>query len=172
MSSPIWGSWPDFFTPWQLRSWFSAAPSLTRGRACLFYMLLDLASVVVLGSESFETHDHILLSDLRLPFSSTSDSQGHGGGIRPRLHTNELPWSASCLQDTSSVRTTQKTIHFCWRDVFTAPLPSNRRSIARVGSLGNLFKEPLPSNGIYLFILPPTPSSLLLWLSHHNTRQQ
>jgi hypothetical protein len=33
-------------------------------------MLLALASVVFLGYESLGTRDHILLSDLRLPFSS------------------------------------------------------------------------------------------------------
>jgi hypothetical protein len=34
------------------------------------YMLLALASAVILGSESLGTRDHILLSDLRLPISS------------------------------------------------------------------------------------------------------
>jgi hypothetical protein len=33
-------------------------------------MLLTLASIIFLESESLETRDHILLSDLRLPFSS------------------------------------------------------------------------------------------------------
>jgi hypothetical protein len=47
-------------------------------------MLLDLTSAVFLGSESLGTRDHILLSQL---FVATYDSQGHGGGIRPRLHT-------------------------------------------------------------------------------------
>jgi hypothetical protein len=51
-----------FITLWQLRSCFSGASSLTRGRVCLLYMLLALASVVFLGSESIGTCDHILLS--------------------------------------------------------------------------------------------------------------
>jgi hypothetical protein len=52
-------------TPWQLRSFFfSGAPSLTRERVCLLYMLLALARVVFLGSESFETRDHIILSQI------------------------------------------------------------------------------------------------------------
>jgi hypothetical protein len=38
------------------------APSLTRGRVCLFCMLLVLASAVFLGS--LETRDHILLSQI------------------------------------------------------------------------------------------------------------
>jgi hypothetical protein len=53
-----------FNTLWQLRSCFCGAPSLTRGRVCLLYMLLILASVVFLGSESLWTRDHILLSQI------------------------------------------------------------------------------------------------------------
>jgi hypothetical protein len=54
---------------WQLRSWSCGAPSLTRGRVCPLYMLLDLASAVFLGSESLRTWDHILLSQIRdFPF--------------------------------------------------------------------------------------------------------
>jgi hypothetical protein len=37
---------------------------LTRGWVCLLYMQLALASVVFLGSESFETRDRILLSQI------------------------------------------------------------------------------------------------------------
>jgi hypothetical protein len=40
------------------------APSLTRGRVCPLYTLLTLASAVFLGSESLETRDHILLSQI------------------------------------------------------------------------------------------------------------
>jgi hypothetical protein len=47
-----------FITVWQLRSCFCGAPSLTRGRFCLLYMLLALASAVFLGSESFATHEY------------------------------------------------------------------------------------------------------------------
>jgi hypothetical protein len=50
-----------FIIVWQLRSCFCGAPSLTRGRACLVYMLLVLASAVFLGSEFRGTRDHILL---------------------------------------------------------------------------------------------------------------
>jgi hypothetical protein len=35
---------------WQLRSWFRGAPSLMRGRVCLLYVPLALASAVFLGS--------------------------------------------------------------------------------------------------------------------------
>jgi hypothetical protein len=42
-------------TIWQLRSCFCGAPFLTRGRACLLYMLLGLPNAVFLGSESLGT---------------------------------------------------------------------------------------------------------------------
>jgi hypothetical protein len=53
-----------FITLWHLRSCFSGAPSLTRGRVCLLYMLLSLSSVVFLWSESLRTRGHILLSQI------------------------------------------------------------------------------------------------------------
>jgi hypothetical protein len=43
---------------------FCGAPSLTRGRVFLLYMLLDLAGAVFLGSESRGTRYHILLSQI------------------------------------------------------------------------------------------------------------
>jgi hypothetical protein len=43
---------------------FCGAHSLTKGRVCLLYTLLALASAVFLGSESLETRDHILLSQI------------------------------------------------------------------------------------------------------------
>jgi hypothetical protein len=50
---------------------FCGTPSLTRGRVCLFYMLLALASAIFLGSESLGTRDHILLSQIwDFPFRS------------------------------------------------------------------------------------------------------
>jgi hypothetical protein len=52
-------------TLWQLWSCLCEAPTRTRGRFCLLDMLLVLASVVFLESESLGT-----VSDLRLPFSS------------------------------------------------------------------------------------------------------
>jgi hypothetical protein len=53
----------------QLRVCCFVAPSLTRGRVCnlLVQLLLGLARAVTLGSKSHRTHDHILLSHLRLP---------------------------------------------------------------------------------------------------------
>jgi hypothetical protein len=54
----------DLLLSWQLRSCICGAPSLTRGRFCLLYMLLALASAVFLWSESLGTRDHVLLSQI------------------------------------------------------------------------------------------------------------
>jgi hypothetical protein len=60
-----------FISLWQSRSCLYGAPSLTRGRFCVLYTLLGLASAVFLGSESFGSRDHNLLSQFfRLPFST------------------------------------------------------------------------------------------------------
>jgi hypothetical protein len=74
-----------------LRSCSLWASSLTRGRVCLLYMLL------VLPAQSFSGPSPLVLetiyycakfeTSLFVPFY---DSQGHGGGIRTRLHTGIL----------------------------------------------------------------------------------
>jgi hypothetical protein len=55
-----------------LRVCWSGAFSLTRGRICRLQLVLDLASAVILGSESLGTRDPRLftVSDSRLPFLS------------------------------------------------------------------------------------------------------
>jgi hypothetical protein len=86
---------------------------------CRLQLLLALASAVILRSESCGTHDHILLSQIRASpnlegrspylyppqnrvaqlypqtlgslFVASYDSQGYGGGIRPRLHAGLIP---------------------------------------------------------------------------------
>jgi hypothetical protein len=96
--------------------------SLTRGWVCRLQLLLALASAVILGFDSHGTHDHILLSGIRdspnledqVPllisprnkvallypqalgsfFLTSYDSQGYGGGIRPRFHTG-VNWQLS-----------------------------------------------------------------------------
>jgi hypothetical protein len=70
-------------------------------RVCRLQLLLVLASAVILGSESRGTRDHILLSQIWTSLFVTSyDSQGYGGGIRPRLHTGM--WSSSLLSRCSN----------------------------------------------------------------------
>jgi hypothetical protein len=63
-------------------------PSLSRGRVCRLQFLLAFASAVIFGSESRRTLGHILLPQIETSlFVASYDSQGHGGGIRPRFHT-------------------------------------------------------------------------------------
>jgi hypothetical protein len=63
--APIWGLRPDLYYCQTLRVCWCAALSLTRERVCRLQSLLVLASAVILGSESRETRDHILLSQIR-----------------------------------------------------------------------------------------------------------
>jgi hypothetical protein len=54
-------------------------------------LLLPLASSFILVSESRGTRDHILPYQIRdFPFVASYDSQGYGGGTRPRLHRGPL----------------------------------------------------------------------------------
>jgi hypothetical protein len=54
-----------FVTARQLRVCSCGEVSLTRGWVCRLQLLLALASAVILGSKSFGTRDHILLSQIR-----------------------------------------------------------------------------------------------------------
>jgi hypothetical protein len=101
-------------------------PSLAKGWVCLLCMLLALASAVSLGSESLGTRDHILLSQIW-------DSQGHGGGIRPRLHTGLISlYIRTDFRYITSGRSQQKTPFSsnscCYRGVFMSPLHRNGNS--------------------------------------------
>jgi hypothetical protein len=107
------------FSVWKLRVSLCGAPSVTRGWVCnlLVQLLPGLARAVILGCKSRRTHDHILLSHMRLPqtgvpgpriyipppprnrvdqlhplalgslFVASYDSQSYGGGILTCLHT-------------------------------------------------------------------------------------
>jgi hypothetical protein len=78
------------------------AAALTIGRVYVLYMLLALASVVFLGSEDLSIRDHIYCLRFETSFFVASyDSQGHGGGIRPRLHTGA--WLRSKCSNLKSI---------------------------------------------------------------------
>jgi hypothetical protein len=101
-----------FFTVWHLRSCFCGAPSLTRGRVCLLYTLLALETSL---------------------FVAFYDSQGHGGGIRPRLHTGDSAWIAPDVFKITPRHGPHRENTFsqyCCEGVFTKRLPSNGRSVA------------------------------------------
>jgi hypothetical protein len=77
-----------FITVIQFQVCWYGALSLTRRQVCRLQLLLILVSVVILGSESHGTRNHILLSQIQTClFVASYDSQGYGGGIRPHLHT-------------------------------------------------------------------------------------
>jgi hypothetical protein len=86
--APLGGLRPELYYCLTVAGLLIWAPSPTRGRVCRLQLQLVLASTVIFGSESVRTRDHILLSQIRdFLFVASYDSQGHGGGIRPRLHT-------------------------------------------------------------------------------------
>jgi hypothetical protein len=63
--------------------------------------------------------------------------------ILPQLPASELDSLISTLHGPYG-----KHILYCWQSLFIAPLPRNRCPVVpRVCSCGNLFSEPLPSNG-------------------------
>jgi hypothetical protein len=108
--APMWGSRPNFYYCLTATGLFwCGALSLTRGRVCPLQLLLGLASAVIFGCESRGTRDRILLSQIRgFPFRR-HDSQGYGGGIRPRLHTGDvLSLLANCCPFYSLERTEYK----------------------------------------------------------------
>jgi hypothetical protein len=76
-------------------------------------------------------------------FVASYDSQGHGGGIRPRLHTGSRdgrlpqtlsPGSSSCLQDNPSARTTEKTHlpHIVAKECFLIDCPATAINIRSI----------------------------------------
>jgi hypothetical protein len=70
---------------------FCGAPSLTRGRVYLLYMLLAIASAIFLGPSPLVLATIRVFYLLRREtsiFVTYYDSQGHGKGIRPRLRTD------------------------------------------------------------------------------------
>jgi hypothetical protein len=124
--SKSWAHDQIFITVWRLRSCFCGAPTLTRGRICVLYMLLALASALFLGSESLGTCDHILLSQI---WDFTFRRLLRLAGSRWRYSTpppHGLPssavlfCSADGLQDNPSARTPWiKPLH-CWEFVYWA----------------------------------------------------
>jgi hypothetical protein len=96
------------------------APSLTRGGSAICTCCWPLSAQSFLGPSplGLATVFYCLRFKTSL-FVASYDSQGHGGGIRPRLHTgtepvffNWTPGSVDCLQGNSSAWTPRKTFPF------------------------------------------------------------
>jgi hypothetical protein len=156
-----------FIALWQLRSWFYGASSLTRGRVCLLHMLLALASVVFLGSDSVGTRDRILLSQISdFLFVVSYDSQGHGGGILSRLHTGNCYWITTRFVIQPPYWLHRKYNLYCWQNLFTAhyltmgnvftsALRSKEHGTTRHGTENHLFSclETLWTNPLQYYTL-------------------
>jgi hypothetical protein len=113
-----------FITVGQLLICWFGALYLTRGRVCRLQLLLGLASEVILESETLGTRDHILLSQIRdFPFVASYDSQGHGGGIRPRVHTG-IWLLQSQSQVKVTLRLTSVSLHNPWADLIYDIIPN------------------------------------------------
>jgi hypothetical protein len=79
-----------FITVLQLRSCFCGAPSLTRGRVfCICCWPTPAHSFSSPSPFGVATIFCCLIFETSL-FVASYDSQGHGGGIRPHLHTGYL----------------------------------------------------------------------------------
>jgi hypothetical protein len=115
------------FHYWQLRSCFCGAPSLMRGRVCLLYMLLVLASAVFLGFESLGTRDHILLSQIwDFPFRRLLRLAGS------RWRYSTQPHSSSCPDYNILARIAQKhrssvAVSNFWRSRYLATAVAHQR---------------------------------------------
>jgi hypothetical protein len=129
-------------------------------------MLLVLASVVFLGSEFIGTPDQILLSQIwDFPFRRLlrlAGSRWRYSTPPPHRCTNS---SLGTSRYINSGRTPRKTPYSIVPSlgVFTDQFLSNRRPIvARVGSLGNVLTESLPSNGYIRHNIKSSISSVFI----------
>jgi hypothetical protein len=141
---------------------FCGAPSLTRGRVCLLYMLLTLASEVFLGSESLGTRDHILLSQTRdFPFRRLLLLVGSRWRYSTPPPHGSLPWSFLESRYIAAARTTQKSQFYCKNHCVTQqlvtdnPVPTvawrgrhRKHSFLYCCLMYHVFIELLPSNAL------------------------
>jgi hypothetical protein len=87
--APIWGLRPDL----DYLSCSCGAPSLTRGRVCLFMCCWPLPAQSFSGPSPLGLATIFYCLRFETPlFVASYDSQGHGGGIRSRLHTCICLW--------------------------------------------------------------------------------
>jgi hypothetical protein len=120
-----------YITVRHLRVCWCGALCLTRGRVCHLQILLALASAVILGSESREPRDHILLSQIGdFPFRRLLRL----GGLRWKYSTPPPHGICRMIELTSrrpEYRSASQTVPLlfcfirCHGNVLTEPLPSN-----------------------------------------------
>jgi hypothetical protein len=89
VSSPIWGSWPDIYYLCDSYGLLFVGRPLWREDGCIVCICcwsLPLQSFWGPSPLGLATIFYCLKFETSL-FVASYDSQGHGGGIRPRLHT-------------------------------------------------------------------------------------
>jgi hypothetical protein len=132
---------------WQLRVSCCGAPSLTRGWICnlLVQLLLGLARAITLGSKHLRTHDHILLSHLRL--------LPQPGGPGPRIYIHQEQCGPVIPTGPGFLFVASYDSQDCGGGILTPPPPHASKSsfllkqdAGQTGSIASLFLCPL-SNG-------------------------
>jgi hypothetical protein len=134
-----------FITVRQLRVCWCAALSLTTGRVCPLQLLLVLASVVILGSESRGTRYHILLSHIRdFPFCRLLWLSGLRWRYSTRLHTG----LASFWSERPLIQHIYIQGKVCWLLVYTeTPVhPTATCWFPRIYLRGNIFHFRIAGN--------------------------
>jgi hypothetical protein len=119
---------------------------------------LALASAVFLGPSplGLATVFYCLRFETSL-YVASYDSQGHGGGIQPRLHTGiSLLLADTCY--IASARTTQKTQFYCCVAQTTQKtshvITKHCLNVASLRLRGSVFTEPLLRNGLHNPVVP------------------
>jgi hypothetical protein len=86
--APIWGLWSDFYYRRTIAGLLMWGVLFDERTGLSFTAAAGPRQRINFGSEFRWTRDHILLPLIRdFLFVASYDSQGYGGGIRPRLHT-------------------------------------------------------------------------------------
>jgi hypothetical protein len=124
-NTPFEGSWRDFCYC-QLRVCWYGAVSLTGERVCRLQLLLALASVIILGSGSRGTRDHILLPQMwDFPFRRLLRLTGlRWRYSTPPPHGSYPP--STPLHEPSKKHRFQQYLYWCYSgNEFSKPLLRN-----------------------------------------------
>jgi hypothetical protein len=151
---------------WQLRFWFRGAPSLTRGRVCLVCAAGPCQRNPSRVPVPWDLRPYFTVSDFETSlFVASNNSQGHGGGIRPRLHTGSTEiFFISTLHGSR-----RKQPLYCCKGVFTEPLHSNGRySIVACVFVAEGMCLPSRCLGLNVysdFVIPAFGRHVTIWIS-------
>jgi hypothetical protein len=155
--APIWGLRPDLYYCLTVAGFVDLGRPLWREDGSFVYSCCwpsPTQSFSGPGPVGLVAISYCLRFETSL-FVACYDSQGHGGGIRPRLHTGSWSTTLFCTTYIFSKWTHRKHVHClameaycCPERASTGPLPNNEcPPITESSCRGNAFTEPLPSNG-------------------------